>query len=327
MTDKISYSIPTKCQLGRTGIEITSIGLGVMQFAGGSGVFRFMFPRVPQELRNDIVKAAIDGGINWFDTAEAYGGGRSERGLAQALKAAGREDADVIVATKWRPHLRTAGNISRTIDDRQRHLQGYTIDLHQIHQPMSFSSREDEMNAMADLVEQGKIRSIGVSNFSAEQMRQAHEALAKRGLPLASNQVQFHLLDRSIETNGILETAKELGITIIAWSPLASGLLTGKFHQNPQRLGQTPFGRRFILRRNIERSRPLLEELLKIAAAHNVTVAQVALNWLVNFHGKIVVAIPGASKVHHAEQSAAVMSFQLSEEELIKIDSLTQQFR
>ena len=183
------------------------------------------------------------------------------------------------------------------------------------------------MNAMADLVEQGKIRSIGVSNFSAEQMRQAHEALAKRGLPLASNQVQFHLLDRSIETNGILETAKELGITIIAWSPLASGLLSGKFHQDPQRLGQTPFGRRFILRRNIERSRPLMDELLKIAAAHDVTVAQVALNWLVNFHGQIVVAIPGASKVHHAEQSAAVMNFQLSEEEMIKIDTLTQQFR
>ena len=117
MTSEVPSSIP-KHQLGRTGIEITPIGLGVMQFAGGSGVFRFMFPRVPQELRNEIVKKAIDGGINWFDTAEAYGGGRSERGLAQALKAAGQEDAAVVVATKWRPHLRTAGNISKTIGDR-----------------------------------------------------------------------------------------------------------------------------------------------------------------------------------------------------------------
>lgn len=325
--------IPTKNEpvnkrlLGQTGIEITSIGLGVMQFAGGSGVFRLMFPPISQESMNDIVRAALDRGINWFDTAEAYGGGRSERGLAEALKAANRADEAVIVATKWRPFLRTAANIAKSVDDRQRYLDGYTIDLYQIHQPYSFSSPEAEMAAMADLVEAGKIRAVGVSNFNAEQMRRAHAALAQSGIPLASNQVEYHLTNRKIERNGILETAKELGITIIAWSPLASGILTGKFHKDPEKLRQTPLGRRFMLRRNIDRSRDLISALDEIAAARDVTPAQVALNWLIHAQGETVVAIPGASKVHHAQQSAGVMKFKLTEEEMHRINQLSSKFR
>ena len=119
-----------KRHLGRTGIEITPIGLGVMQFAGGSGIFRLMFPTISQESMNDIVQAAIYGGINWFDTAAAIGFGQSEQGLAYALKAAGQTDGDVIVATKWRPILRTASDIPHSIADRQRYLNGYTIDLY-----------------------------------------------------------------------------------------------------------------------------------------------------------------------------------------------------
>ncbi len=322
-----AFELQTKRRLGDTDIEITPIGLGVMQFAGGSGVFRFMFPTIPQEQMNDIIQAALAGGINWFDTAEAYGGGRSEQGLAQALKTAGQADADVIIATKWRPHLRTAANILRTIGDRQYYLDGYTIDLYQVHQPYSFSSPEAEMNAMADLVEQGKIRAVGVSNFNADQMRRAYMGLAKRGLLLASNQVQYHLLDRRIETNGVLDTAKELGITIIAWSPLASGLLTGKFHKDPDLLSKTPLARRAILRRNLERSRDLILALDEIAAAHERTPGQVALNWLIHAHGETIVAIPGASKTNHAEQSAGVMSFSLSEEERQRLDRLSNQFR
>ena len=211
-------------QLGRTGIPITPIGLGVMQFAGGKGVFKFMFPNISQAEMNAIIQAALAGGINWFDTAEMYGMGKSEQGLANALKDAGVADEDVLIATKWSPFFRTAGNISKTIWNRLRFLDGYTIDLYQVHHPYSFSSPEAEMNAMADLVEAGKIRTVGVSNFSAERMRRAHAALQKRGLPLASNQVEYSLWKRSIETNGILETAKELGISIIAWGPLASGI-------------------------------------------------------------------------------------------------------
>ena len=312
-----------KRQLGKTNIEVTPIGLGVMQFSGKSIFTNLMLSDVPEGETNAIVKAALDGGINWFDTAEAYGFGRSERSLAEALSLAGIKDADVIIGTKWNPVLRTARNIPRTINNRIRFLEGYSIDLYMVHHPISFSSIEAQMNAMADLVDAGVIRSVGISNFSADQMRQAHAALAKRGLPLAANQVQYNLLRRNIETNGVLETAKELGVTIVCWGPLASGLLTGKFHDNPEILSNTPPMRRRRLERLLESSRPVLAALKEIASRYNATPAQVALNWLIHFHGETVVAIPGASRVRHAQESAGAMSFRLSDDELAHLDQLT----
>jgi aryl-alcohol dehydrogenase-like predicted oxidoreductase len=221
-------------QLGQTDMHISPIGLGCWQFSEGKGGAAGTWDPISEEETNRIVQAALDGGINWFDTAEAYGWGRSERGLVRALNEAGKTDQEVIIATKWMPFGRTARSILRTIGKRQDCLKGYTIDLYQIHAPLSFASRKSEMSAMADLVESGKIRSIGISNYNARQMRQAHEVLLTRGLRLASNQVRYSLLDRSIESNGILDTAKELGVTIIAYSPLDLGLLTGKFHKNPE---------------------------------------------------------------------------------------------
>jgi aryl-alcohol dehydrogenase-like predicted oxidoreductase len=302
-----------KRPLGQTGMQITPIGLGVMQFSGGSGIFGMVFPDLSQDEMNAIIKAALDGGINWFDTAEMYGRGNSERGLATALKTLSKQDDEVIV--------------HRTIDDRLRYLNGYTIDLYMVHQPWGFSSPEAEMNSMADLVENGKIRSVGVSNFSADQMKRAHDALAKRGLPLAVNQVQYSLLYRKIETNGILDTAKELGITIVAWSPLARGILSGRYHNDPDIYNQLPFARKMMMRDKIKDSSPIIEALNEISQKYDATAAQVALNWLVNFHGETVVAIPGASKVHQAEESAGVMKFKLSDEEMAQLDALSSDFR
>lgn len=313
--------------LGQTDIEITPIGLGTLQFSGGWVFFRFMYPKLSNETMNKIVQAALDGGINWFDTAEIYGLGRSEQSLAIALKAAGQANTDVVIATKWFPLFRTAGNISQTIDTRQRCLGGYNIDLYQIHLPYSLSSTKVIMNKMADLVEKGKIRAIGVSNYSAERMRQAHAILAERGLPLASNQVHYSLLNRSIESNVILDTAKELGVTIISYSPLESGLLSGKYHNDSNALHNTPLFRRARLKSQLEKSHKLIEALEEIAIAHDATPAQVALNWLINFHGETVVAIPGASTVNQARQNAAAMHLTLSATEMALIDELSRQFR
>ena len=309
--------------LGKTGIEVTPIGLGVMQFAGGKGMFRMMFNDLSQGTMSAIVKAALDGGINWFDTAELYGRGRSERGLANGLKDAGVKDDEVVVATKWSPMLRTAGNIPRTIGQRMKYLDGYAIDLFMVHQPWGFSSPEAEMNAMADLVQAGKIRSVGVSNFNAEQMRRAHDALEKRGIPLAVNQMQYSLLHRNIETDGVLDVAKELGITIVAWSPLARGILSGRFHKDPERLKNTPFARRMMMRRELERTQPLISVLEDMSMNYDATPAQVALNWLIHFQGDRVVAILGASKVEQAEQSAAAMNFVLSGEDMDRLDEVS----
>lgn len=314
-------------QLGHTGIEISPIGLGVMQFAGGAGMYRAMYPKLSPGTMSAIVKTAWEAGINWFDTAELYGQGRSEQGLAEALADNGIKDEDVLVATKWWPMLRRARHIPRSIRTRQGYLKPYTIDLYQVHQPISFSSPEDEMNAMADLVEAGAIRAVGVSNFDAARMRRAHAALQKRGLVLASNQVQYNLIHREIETNGILETAKSLGITIIAWGPLSSGILSGKYHKDLSVLNARPFGRRARLHRKLESTRPVIEMLDEIAAAHQVTPAQVALNWLIHSHGDAVVAIPGATQPDQAEANAAVMKFKLTDSEMTRLDQLTSQFR
>jgi aryl-alcohol dehydrogenase-like predicted oxidoreductase len=310
-------------RLGQTDIEVTPIGLGVMQFAGGAGVFRAMFDGLSQSEMNAIVGAALEGGINWFDTAEMYGRGRSERALATGLNAAGRQDNGVVVCTKWFPILRTAGNIARTIDVRLHHLDGYKIDHYIVHQPWGFSSTEAEMNAMADLVEAGKIRSVGVSNFNVDQMCRAHKALAERGIKLATNQVQYSLLERGIERSGVLQVAKDLGVSIVSWGPLASGLLTGKFHKDPQSLARTPAGRRMRLSRHIERAKPVIDALDEISQRYNVTIAQVALNWLVNFNGETVLAIPGASKVHQAQEAAGAMQFKLDEAHMAQLDEVS----
>ncbi len=251
----------------------------------------------------------------------------SERSLATALQAAGVADANVVVATKWLPLFRSAASIPATIGNRQRFLGGYSIGLYMVHQPWSFSSPESEMKAMTGLVAAGKIRSVGVSNFNADRMRRAAKALADHGVPLAANQMRFSLLHREIETNGVLDAARELGITIIAYTPLASGLLTGRYHSDPKLLGQKPWLRRGSLARSIAATRPLVAALTEIAAHHQVTPAQVALNWTVSFHGDTVVAIPGATKVYQAQESAGAMAFRLSDDEMAQLDELSRRYR
>jgi aryl-alcohol dehydrogenase-like predicted oxidoreductase len=312
-----------KRTLGKTNIEITPIGLGMMEFSGGGGAIGFAFPTIEQEQKNAIVKAGLNGGVNWFDTAEIYGGGVSEKSLATALQALGISDHDVVIATKWWPLFRTARNIPKTIHKRLSFLDPYSISLYQVHQPFSFSSPEAEMDAMAELVKNGLIRSVGVSNFNAEQMRRAHRQLEKYGLPLASNQVEYSLLNRSIEKDGILDTAKELGITIIAYTPLGSGLLTGKYHKNPELLEKKSFFWRSRLKNGIEKTRTLVGVLDEIAARYNVTAAQVALNWLITANGDTVVTIPGVTKVSQAVESAGAMKFMLTADEISHLDEVS----
>jgi aryl-alcohol dehydrogenase-like predicted oxidoreductase len=312
-----------KRTLGKTNIEVTPIGLGMMEFSGGGGLMGSVFPIINQDEKNAAVKAGLDGGINWFDTAELYGGGVSESSLAIALKTAGKANEDVVVATKWWPLFRTARNIPRTIEERLRFLKGYSIGLYMVHQPFGFSSPEAEMDEMAKLVEAGKICSVGISNFNPGQMRRAHRQLQKYGLPLAVNQVRYSLLDRSIEKNGILETAKELGVTIIAYTPLESGLLTGKYHKNPELLEKKPSFWRARMRRNMEKSRAVVTALEEIAVQYNATAAQIALNWVISSQGNSVVTIPGVTRTSQAQENAGAMKFKLSEDEITRLNRLS----
>ncbi|MDZ7400303.1 MAG: aldo/keto reductase [candidate division KSB1 bacterium] len=316
--------------LGKSNIKITPIGLGCWQFSEGKGFAGKYWGAVEEQTMIDIVRATLEGGITWFDTAEAYGWGSSEAALARALKALGKADGDVVIATKWMPVFRTARSIIRTIDDRLKNLNGFHIDLHQIHaQYGSFSSLHKQLDAMAQLVREGKIRTIGVSNFSAKAMRKSYEYLAQQNIPLVSNQMEYNLLNRRIESNGVLETARELGITIIAYSPLAQGILSGKFHENPDLIKASKGWRRFrpeFQKRGLAKTAPVIEELKRIASKHNATASQVALRWLIQFHGDTVVAIPGATKVKQAQENASVLHFQLDQEDLMKLDEVSRSF-
>ena len=315
-----------KRRLGKTDIEVTPIGLGCWQFGqGGNFVARF-WSVMDQAVITDTVGAALKGGISWFDTAEVYGAGRSEKALSAALAHLAVTPGQAVVATKWFPLFRSAKSIGSTIQVRADCLSPYPIDLHQVHQPWSYSPISAQMMEMAGLVKAGLIKSVGVSNFSARQMEEAHSVLAAQGISLASNQIRFNLLDRRIETNGILETARKLGVTLIAYSPLAQGLLTGRFHEDPQLARKVPRLRRMngtYSARSLERSRPLIDEMRSIAKAHGATVSQVALSWTVTFYDSMVVAIPGASRPSQAEQSAAAMGLRLTDKELARIHDLS----
>ncbi|WP_462412483.1 aldo/keto reductase [Neobacillus sp. Marseille-QA0830] len=315
-------------QLGNSDIEISPLGLGTWQFSNANGMVGKYWPALQQEEMTEIVRLSLEGGINWFDTAEVYGKGKSEEALANALNSLGEEANDALIATKWWPALRTSSSITKTIDERLKFLKGRTIDLYQIHQPFSFSSVRAEMDAMAVLLSEKKIRSAGVSNFNEAKMREAFEVLKSHGFPMVSNQVKYSLLDRRIERNGVLVAAKELGITIIAYSPLEQGILSGKFHKNPELLKNLNGPRKYMSSFKpsvLARTKPLIDILEKLAAEYGVSTSQIALNWLIHFHGETIVAIPGASKRHHAKENIGALSFELTKKQMDEIDQVSKQ--
>jgi aryl-alcohol dehydrogenase-like predicted oxidoreductase len=309
---------------------VSPIGLGGWQFSKRTGLSGKYWGMLDDNEISKIVKESLNLGINWFDTAEVYGWGKSERALSDALQNCGKSCADVIVATKWWPVFRTARSITATIGERLDALKTNCIDLYQIHNPFSFSSTESEVKAMAELVTKGKVRYVGVSNFSADQMTRAHRELLNHGLGLVSNQVNYSLLNRKIETNGILDAARVLNITIIAHTPLARGLLTGKFHDNPDLIRTREGFRKYqgaFKRRGLEKSSRIIALLRSLATKYKVSISQIALNWLIGFNGNIVVAIPGATSAEQAVSNAGSMKFALSDEDLRSLDEVSSQFK
>lgn len=316
-------------KLGQSDLMITPIGLGCWQFSKQKNMAGKYWPDMEDDLIGQMVKLSLEGGINWFDTAEIYGDGASEKALAAALVKLGMKPGELVMATKWWPIFRTASHINKTIQQRLDAVAPYPIDLYQVHQPYGFSGVKAEMDAMAKLVKEQKIKHVGVSNFSASQMRVAWEALQKHGIHLVSNQVRYSLLDRKIESNGVLETAKELGITIIAYSPLAQGLVTGKFHDHPELLkniGMRKYSKAFKAS-GLMKSSPVVKTIQELALQYEVSPSQIALNWLIHAHGETVVAIPGATKEMHAKENAGAMQFTLSDQDILLLDNKSQVFK
>ena len=265
--------------------------------------------------------ASVAAGATLFDTAEMYGAGASERRLGEL--AHGR---DVLIATKFPPNMLSHGRTPcpGRSSGASSSSSGPTVDLYMHHYPSRWVSIPRLMNLMADAVEQGKVRAVGVSNYSADQMRLAHAVLAERGIPLASNQVEYSLLHRRPETDGVLDACRELGVTLIANQPLANGALTGKFVA-----GARPTGfRRFMPRfrgRNARRVDPVVALLREIGDAHGRSPAQVALRWLIE--NELVLPIPGAKNGRQAADNAGALAFSLTPAEIEALDRATAAWR
>ena len=195
-------------------------------------------------------------------------------------------------------------------------LQTEQISLYQIHWPLEFLLKtKDFMEVLAEEVKKGRIQSVGVSNYSAAQMALAHQYLAEKGIPLAVNQVPYSLLTRQIEQNGTLEKARQLGVTILAYSPLAQGLLTGKY--TPESVKTLQGARRIDPRfspKGLQKLEPLFSALKDLSAKYDKTLAQVSLNWLVA-QGNII-PIPGAKNANQARQNAGALGWSLTPEEV-----------
>jgi aryl-alcohol dehydrogenase-like predicted oxidoreductase len=231
----------------------------------------------------------------------------------------------VVIATKFPPGwLSKAEVFPEALDQSLARLRRSTIDLYQHHFPSRRVSIPVLMGLMADAVQAGKVRAIGVSNYSAAQLRTAHAALAERGVPLASNQVEYSLLHRAPEVNGVLDACRELGIMLIAYQPLAMGVLTGKYRPGDKPRGIRRYGR-YYRGDGLQKVQPVVTLLREIGERHSKAPAQVALRWLIQQEN--VLPIPGAKNRRQAASNAEALSFSLVDAEVETLDQATTAWR
>lgn len=291
--------------------------MGIGAWAWGD---RYMWNYGSSHNASDVIaafEATLKGGINFIDTAEVYGLGRSERILSQLIK---ESQDSLVIASKFMPFPWRLGKNSlfRALQNSLKRLDLESLDLYQVHFPLPPMPPEKWMNPLAEAVQLGLIKSIGVSNFNESQMRRAHSVLAQHGIPLASNQVPYSLLDRKVEFIGLLKACQELGVTLIAYSPIAQGMLTGKYTPN----NPPPGVRSRVYNRSLlTKIQPLIQEMKRIGEQHGGrTPSQVALNWLIC---KGSVPIPGAKNARQAEENAGALGWCLSPEQIAVLDDLS----
>lgn len=299
-------------QLGLNGPQMPAVGVGC--WAWGDRLFWDYGRTYVKEDLHAAFKASLAEGVTFFDTAEVYGIGASEKLLGEFIA---ESSAEVVVASKcfpfpWRISSR---QLKGALQNSLRRLALAQIQLYQMHWPYPPVKIESWMHAMADAVEAGLVKQVGVSNYSPQQTELAHQTLQSRGLHLASNQVRYSLVDRRPETSGLLKLCKDLGVTVIAYSPLAQGALTGKYSpQNP------PPRQRGFNPARLAQLQPLVAELRRIGISRgNKTPAQVAINWCV---AKGSLPIPGAKNERQAKENAGALGWSLSEEELERLERL-----
>ena len=310
---KLIESGAAKRRIGASDLEVAAIGVGTWQW-GDRRYWGYGQDYGEADLA-EAFQVAVGDNLTFFDTAEIYAGGESARHLGRQIGLTGE---DVVVATKFMPfpNRLTGSAVERALDASLRRLGVDRIDLYQVHWPFGLLRQRPLMRALADCVAEGKIRWIGVSNYGEKRLRKAAAILAEFGIPLVSNQIRYSLLRRAAEINGILDTCEELDITVIAYSPLAQGLLSGKYTPDSKVKGVRRYSGEFSKSRR-RTVGPLLAELGAIGENHGKTRAQVALNWLIRRPG--VIAIPGVKNAEQARLNAGAIGWSMTDDEALRL--------
>lgn len=302
--------------LGRSGLSVSCLGLGCM------GMSEFYGPRNDEESLATMA-AALDAGIDFFDTADMYGHGDNEKLVGRFLK--GRRDK-IVLATKFAV-VRNQKTGERRIDNSPAYIRAACdaslkrlgverIDLYYMHRRNPETPIEDAVGAMGELVKAGKVRALGLSEVSAETLRRAHTTH-----PIAALQTEYSLWSRDPE-NGLLQACAELGIAFVAYSPLGRAFLTGTVSR-PEDLPEGDF-RRFNPRFQgaaLERNNRLAAALGKFAAERKATPAQIALAWLLTNHPHVV-PIPGTKRRTYLKENAAAAEIRLNAGEIAALDKI-----
>jgi aryl-alcohol dehydrogenase-like predicted oxidoreductase len=308
----------TNITLGKNGPTVTPLCIGT--WAWGDKLFWNYGTSYGEAEVEEAFKTSLDAGVNFFDTAEVYGNGLSEELLGKFIK---KTTKSVQVATKYgpTPWRITSKSVSEALTASLKRLQVEQITLYQVHWPFTFlMNQETLMNTLAQEVKKGRIQAVGVSNYTAEQMRLAHKILAEQGVTLATNQVRYSLLSRQVEKQEIVDTARKLGVTILAYSPLAQGLLTGKYSIQDPPTGPRKFDARFS-KKGLEKIALVMATLKKLGKQYERTSAQIALNWLICQDG--VIPIPGAKNAAQARENAGALGWSLSADEVNQLELMT----
>ena len=316
MTLSASLSLRT---LGNSDLHLTPIGFGAWALGGGD----WQFSWGPQDDADSIaaIHRALDLGVNWIDTAAVYGLGHSEEVVGRAVKSLSRKPHIFTKCSmRWGTdrniyHSLNAASLAEEVEASLKRLQIDTIDLYQIHWPNPDSEIEEGWGALARLREQGKIRWIGVSNFSVDQMKRAQKIA-----PITSLQPPYSMLRRAIETE-ILTFTLANGIGVINYSPMLSGLLAGKMTaERAANLAPDDWrrGNEEFSEPRLSQNLRLVDLLREIGSAHSVSPGVVAVAWVLH-HPAITAAIVGGRSAKQVEETAAALTFRLTEEEFARI--------
>jgi aryl-alcohol dehydrogenase-like predicted oxidoreductase len=294
-------------------LEVSVVGLGCNNFGR----------RLDSGATSAVVDAALDAGINFFDTADVYGGTKSEEFLGRALS---RRRDEVVLATKFGAQLDEQRKgakpeyVGQAVEDSLRRLRTDRIDLYQLHRPDPEVPIEDTLGVLDELVRAGKVREIGCSNFSAEQLREAERATHDGGARFVSVQNEYSVLHREPERD-VLPECERLGIAFIPYFPLVSGLLTGKYRQGQP----APEGSRLQYRRGdsllTDSNLAIVEELIEFSESRGHTILELAFSWLLT-RPAVVSVISGATSSEQARSNASAAGWRLTDEELAEIDSI-----